>query len=75
MKKFFLVVEWRLIVVEADSQSEAIDRSHELGGPLESPYAQDFKSSRGCRLAQPIEAVDLADAWKKFREGPIAGWI
>jgi hypothetical protein len=66
--KFYLVVEFRSIVVRADSQREAIDRSRELAGPQESPNAQDFAGSRGCRLAEPVEAIDIRDAWKQFRE-------
>lgn len=67
MKKFFLVSEWILRVVEADTQDESIDRAHDEN------YAHFVKSSLGPRFADPIEAKDSWEAIKKFREGPAAG--
>lgn len=67
MKKWFLVTEWRMFVVEANTQTESIDRAHD------EQFAHHVKSSVGPRFADPVEADDWWEAIKKFRDGPAAG--
>ena len=67
MSKWFLVTEWIVTVVEADTQTESIERAHDK------EYAYHVKSSVGPRFREPVEAADWWEAIKKFREGPAAG--
>lgn len=67
MSKWFLVTEWRVLVVEADTQRESIDRAHDP------QFAHHIKSSIGPRFPEPVEASEWWEAIKKFREGAAAG--
>lgn len=65
--KFFLVAEKRMKIVQAETESEALNRHRDP------KFSHEWRASAMCRFPAPVEAKDQIEAQKKFQEGPAAG--